>query len=283
MTKTSHDYHTSPLESHVGSPLKENIEEVNLERQNELGKSEVRRAKLKICRYSPERGEGRHFDQFEIEVDATTTLIDAFEIIKDTIDPTFTFRSSCHDGVCGSCTVIVNGVERQACFVTVFELLKGQEELVIEPMRNFKIIRDLVVDMTPFFDKLKAVKPRIVLEDTPVATEEELPQSRENLDKMKNSERCIECGACVSACPIVSINPHFLGPAALVAAYRSSIDSRDQRRHERLEIVDSENGAWRCHSIYHCFDVCPKNVEPAVVISMLRRMIVSERIKRPHF
>jgi len=146
-------------------------------------------------------------------------------------------------------------------------------------MRNFEIIRDLVVDMTQFFDKLKAVKPRIVLEETPVAIEEEIPQSRENLNKMKNAERCIECGACVSACPVVSTDPDFLGPAALVAAYRSSIDSRDQRKHERLKIVDNENGAWRCHGIYNCFDVCPKNVEPSVVISQLRRLIVSERIK----
>jgi len=252
-------------------------------KHDEAGKSVVRRVELKISRYSPETCHAPHFDHFEINADDTTTLIDAFEEIKEAIDPTFTFRSSCHDGVCGSCTVIVNGVERQACFVTLLELSKSKEELVIEPMHNFETIRDLVVDMTPFFDRLRTVRPRIVIEDAPVWTEKEIPQSTENLNKMKNSEKCIECGACVSACPIVSIDQHFLGPAALVAAYRSSIDSRDQAKRQRIEIIDSEHGVWRCHSIYHCVDVCPKNVEPAVAISALRNMIMSERLKRLRF
>lgn len=246
------------------------------------GKSAVRLAKLKISRYSPENGR-RHFDRFEVEVDATTTLVDAFDDIKESIDPTLTFRSSCADGVCGSCTVLVNGVEKQSCFVTVLELLKDQEELVIEPMRNFEIIRDLVVDMTPFFDKLKAVKPSIVTDITKVATESEIPQFRENLERMKSSEACIECGACVSACPVASIDPHFLGPAALVAAYRSSIDSRDQAKLERLEIVSGEEGVWRCHSIFNCVEACPKKVDPGYAISVFRRMIMTERIKRLKF
>lgn len=233
---------------------------------------------FRIFRFSGKEGDRPSYADYALEVDSNTYVMDALDRIKEQLDPSLTYRSSCHHGVCGSCTTRVNGVEVQTCKARVFDLSRDENVVVVEPMRNFAVLRDLVVDMEPFFAKIKAVRPRLST-NAEGESEKEVPQSRENLQSTSAYEACIECGACYSACPIVSSDPNYLGPAALVAAYRSCLDRRDKDRELRLTLVDDEEGCWRCHSVFSCVDVCPEDVKPALAIAGLRRMVISTRLK----
>lgn len=236
----------------------------------------LKKVELVVFRYNPLYDKKPYYASYIQEVGLQEMVIDVLERVRRSVDPTLAYRHSCHHGVCGSCVALVNGVEKLLCKTRVFSVVGRGSRIVIEPMRNFKVIRDLVVDLEPFFAKLKAVKPALIRREVP--QDKEVPQSPQNVNSLKRYEECIECGACYSACPIVASDPHYLGPAALLAAYRRCLDERDEGKVERLDLVDSEEGCWRCHNNMGCTEVCPKDVDPASAISGLRRMIISKRI-----
>ncbi len=235
-----------------------------------------KKVKFIVFKYDPLSEEKPHYVSYMQEVDRREMVLDVLERIRKNIDPTLAYRHSCHHGVCGSCVALVNGVEKLLCKTRVFNVIGRSNKVVIEPMRNFKVIRDLVVDLEPFFTKLRIITPALI--QSQVSQDRETPQSPQNVEAMKQYEECIECGACYSACPIVASDPLYLGPAALMVAYRTCLDERDEGKMERLRLVDSEEGCWRCHNNMGCTEVCPKNVDPASAISGLRRMILSRRL-----
>jgi succinate dehydrogenase / fumarate reductase iron-sulfur subunit len=218
-----------------------------------------------------------HYDQFTLEVDPDEYVLDAIERIWAFHDRSLTFRHACHHSTCGACGMLVNGVEKLSCITYIRDVVEDGGTLVIDPMRNFPVVSDLVVDMSLFFDRLEMVGQRQVV---PVSDEtigdSKKAQSPTNGKEYLRLSDCIECGLCISACPIAATNPDYLGPAILAGAQQNGLD----RKPELLQIVDQENGLWRCHSVYECTAVCPSNVDPAWRIMDLRRQVTAQRLKR---
>lgn len=203
-----------------------------------------------------------------------TNVLEALFHILEKYDPTLSFRYSCRGAVCGSCAMYINGRYRLACN-TMVDSLKG-DRITVSPLPGLQVIKDLVVDMTSFFQKIEKVRPFLsVLESAPV----EILQSPEDREKLDIIVDCILCAACYSACPVDWMNKEYLGPAALNKAYRFVADSRDSAARERLALVDNDNGIWRCHSIFNCTEACPKKISPANSIVQLRRHAVLKKVK----
>ncbi|MDQ3856539.1 MAG: succinate dehydrogenase iron-sulfur subunit, partial [Chloroflexota bacterium] len=200
----------------------------------------------KIRRYNPQTDEKPYFATYNVEVEPTDRVLDVLNAIKWRQDGTLTYRRSCAHGVCGSDAMRINGRNRLACKVLVRDI---GNRVTIEPMMGFEVIRDLVVDMEPFFEKYRAVKPYLI-NDTPPPVTERL-QSPEDRAKFDDTTKCILCAACTTACPPFWSNPDFVGPAALVNAHRFIFDSRDEAGLERAEIINSREGVWRCRTVFN--------------------------------
>jgi fumarate reductase iron-sulfur subunit len=190
-------------------------------------------------------------------------ILDALNYIKDHLDGTLSFRWSCRMGICGSCGMKVNGTPVLTCAAFLEKLAPGPVR--IEPLENFNVIRDLVIDMDDFMDKLKEVKSWIIRKDE-VAPETEFLQTPDQLKEYKQYSMCINCMLCYSACPVYGLEPGFLGPAAIALAQRYNLDSRDEGSGLRMEILNEEGGMWHCTFVGDCSAVCPKNVDPAGAI-----------------
>jgi fumarate reductase iron-sulfur subunit len=221
------------------------------------------RMTLKVARYRPERAPAPFFDEFDVPYRQDMVVLDALNHIKDEIDGSLTYRWSCRMGVCGSCGMMVNGVPRLTCSTFLREF--RSEPVVVEPLAGFPVIRDLVVDMTDFLEKLKEVKPWVIREEGPIEEGEYL-QTPEEVDRYKQFSMCINCMLCYSACPVYAQDPEFLGPAAIALAHRYNLDSRDQGRSQRDEVLGVDTGIWDCTFVGECSVVCPKDVDPAAAI-----------------
>ena len=219
---------------------------------------------LRVTRYRPERGPDPYFDDFEVPYRDDMVVLDALNHIKDDIDGSLTYRWSCRMGVCGSCGMMVNGVPRLTCSTYLREF--HPERVVVEPLENFPVIRDLVVDISDFLEKLKEVKPWVIREEEGSVEEGEYLQTPEEVDRYKQFSMCINCMLCYSACPVYAQDPEFLGPAAIALASRYNLDSRDQGRSERDEVLGVDTGIWDCTFVGECTVVCPKDVDPAAAI-----------------
>ncbi len=214
--------------------------------------------------------EKSYWQSFEVPVKRGMTVLDALFYVRENLDPTLAFRASCRMGICGSCAVKINGKPRLACET---QISKFKKEIKVEPIDNFKVIRDLVTEFEGFFAKHKKVKPYLIAEadyENPV----EWLQTPKELSRYYVFSLCIKCGACASVCPASATLNGYLGPAALVSAYRFNEDSRDNGKEERLKIVSDSVGVWRCHSAMECSEVCPKQIEPAKAIQLLRRSLL---------
>ncbi len=221
---------------------------------------------LKIQRFDPLKDKEPHFETYTVDCEPTDRVLDAILQVKGLTDGTLTLRKSCAHGVCGSDGMRINGRNRLACK----ELIQNLEQpIVIEPMKGFKIIKDLVVDMDAFFDKFKAVKPYLINDDA--APEKERLQSESDRMKFEDATKCILCACCTTSCPTFWADSEFLGPAALVAAQRFIFDSRDQASEERLNIVGEKEGAWRCRTIFNCTDACPRGIEVTKAIGEIKK------------
>lgn len=228
---------------------------------------------FKIKRYLPDQNPPSRWDQFRVKMESMERVLDGLMKIKENMDGTLTFRKSCAHGVCGSCAMKINGKNRLACQTLVKDL---PETVEIEPLPSFPVIKDLVVDMTEFFKKNDRVLPYLINEEPP--PDRERIQSPEDQHKILESITCIMCGSCTSSCPVFWANKDYLGPSALLKAYRFLFDSRDRATEERLQAITGEDGIWRCHSIFNCAEVCPKEIDITKHILKLKRLAVKNRM-----
>lgn len=231
------------------------------------------KVELLIRRFNPETDRKPHMERYTVEVDRSDRLLDALNQVKWYQDGTLTFRRSCAHGICGSDAMLINGVNRLACKVLMGDL---GDRVTVEPLRGFRVIKDLVVDMEPFFAAYRAIKPYLINHDPePVAERLQLPEERERFD---DTTKCILCAACTTSCPSFWANEEYIGPAAIVNAHRFIFDSRDQGAEERLEILNSRNGVWRCRTIFNCTDACPRGIQVTRAIQDVKRHLLKVRV-----
>jgi fumarate reductase iron-sulfur subunit len=223
---------------------------------------------IEVARYRPGRDAEPTRQAFEVPLRQEWVVLDALTHIKDEIDGSVSFRWSCRMGVCGSCGMMVDGQPTLTCAAYLADHLPGP--IRVEPLRHFPVIRDLVVDLTGFLGKLARVRPWIVRPDAPAAPDAEYRQTPRELARYHQFSQCINCLLCYAACPIVGLEPDFVGPAAIALAQRYNLDSRDQGARERLEILSGDHGIWDCTFVGECSVVCPKNVDPAGAIQQYK-------------
>lgn len=230
---------------------------------------------LKIFRFNPETGEKYHYDTFTVDAEPTDRVLDLLEYIKGYHDGTLAFRRSCAHGICGSDAMRINGVNRLACKVLVKDL--GGSKITVEPMLGFKVLKDMIVDMEPFFEHYRSMLPYLINDD-PEPNKERL-QSPEERERYDDTTKCILCAACTTSCPSYWANDRYVGPAAIVAAHRFIFDSRDQGAAERLRILNDEFGVYRCHTIFNCTEACPRDIEVTRAIGEVKKAIASGKVE----
>jgi succinate dehydrogenase / fumarate reductase iron-sulfur subunit len=226
---------------------------------------------LKVYRKNPKQGKSSHFDKFEVPVQRWTTVLDALLYAKSYLDKSIAIRYSCRMASCGSCGIKINGIPRLACYTKVSEI--DENMITCEPLPNFPIIRDLVGDFSDFFEHHRTMEPFIHNQNANIVDKNyltEFIQTPEDVENYLQFSYCIKCGLCYSACPSVALDTKFPGPQAIAQAYRYVADNRDDATQSRLNIVDSKHGIWRCHFAGSCSVVCPKGVDPALGIQLLR-------------
>ena len=239
---------------------------------------------LKIARFNPENPEqyadSNGWQSFRVPCLPTDRLLNLLLYIKDYLDGTLTFRRSCAHGVCGSDAMRINGVNRLACKVLMRDLLprrkKGkQPTITVEPIRGLPVEKDLVVDMEPFFDAYRAVKPYLINDSEP-PTRERI-QSEADRARFDDTTKCILCAACTTGCPVFWHEGSYFGPAAIVNAHRFIFDSRDEAAAERLEILNEGNGVWRCRTTFNCTECCPRGIQVTKAIQEVKRALIFNR------
>ena len=221
---------------------------------------------IEIYRYDPDKDAAPRMQSYTIELlESDRMLLDLLLRLKKE-DETITFRRSCREGICGSDGMNINGKNGLACLINMNTL---PEKVTIRPLPGLPVVRDLVVDMTQFFENYNSVKPYLVNNDPPPETER--LQSPEDRAKLDGLYECILCGACTTSCPSFWWNPDkFVGPAGLMQAYRFMVDSRDQAIDERLENLEQPERLYRCHNIMNCVEVCPKKLNPNAAIAKIK-------------
>lgn len=234
-------------------------------------------ATLNITRYLPGQDQIPRSQSYSVPYQRDWVILDALNYIKDHIDGTLSYRWSCRMGVCGSCGMMVNGVPKLTCAVFLRDFYP--QEIRIEPLVNFPIIRDLVIDMSDFLDKLKSVKPWIIRKTEKQISEGEYLQTPEELSAYQQFTQCINCMLCYAACPVYGMEPGFLGPAAIALGYRYNQDSRDQGKESRQAVLGSHEGIWQCTFVGECTEVCPKEVDPAAAIQRSKVEITKDWFK----
>jgi fumarate reductase iron-sulfur subunit len=219
---------------------------------------------LNVTRYRPGEDFAPRTQSFSVPFKKDWVVLDALNHIKDHIDGTLTYRWSCRMGVCGSCGMMVNGEPKLTCAAFLRDYYP--QEIRVEPLAHFPVIRDLVIDMSDFLDKLKSVKPWIIRKTEKPVSQGEYLQTPAELDAYKQFTQCINCMLCYAACPVYGLEPEFLGPAAIALGYRYNMDSRDQGKDGRQRVLGSHDGVWQCTFVGECTEVCPKHVDPAAAI-----------------
>ncbi|HEY3344746.1 MAG TPA: 2Fe-2S iron-sulfur cluster-binding protein [Anaerolineaceae bacterium] len=227
--------------------------------------------------------EPSHFDTFTLAVNPDEYVLDAVERVWAFHDRSLVYRHACHHSTCGACGMRVNGVEKLTCITPIREVTRDGGEVKIEPLRNFPVVSDLTVDMTSFYQRMELAHypPVTPVAEAPLASIPPVngihpagPLAEEPSAQRLND--CIECGMCISACPIATTTPSYLGPAILAAVQYQGL----RERPDLAPLADQEDGVWRCHSVYECTAVCPSFVDPAWRIMDLRRQVVGRRIGR---
>lgn len=232
---------------------------------------------FKILRYDvKDASQEPWFQSYRVRVVPGLTVLSVLNRIRDEIDGSLAFRCSCRSAICGSCAMVINGKIDLACRTQVATF--NSDEIILEPLPNFEVIRDLVVDMTPFWDMYERIQPYLIRNsDVP---EKEIPQSEEDRKKIDQFVNCILCACCYGACPVVSDEPTYLGPAAAAKLQRFVLDSRDERPAQALEEINKPRGVWACDTVFRCIEACPKDVRPTDAIVGLRKTLVKNRFKK---
>jgi len=233
--------------------------------------------KMKIFRFDPERDEQPYYQSYEVEADPMERLLDCLNRVRWEQDPTLSFRWSCGHGVCGSDGMRINGVCGLACQKLVRDF---KEEVLIEPLPMFKVMKDLIVDLTPFFGKYHAIRPYLMTRSP--APEVERKQTPQEQGLLEEAIRCILCACCTASCPVNQNKDTeaYVGPAALVRAFRYLFDSRDEGSEERIALLDHKDGAWGCQTFWKCTEVCPKEIPVTKTIGQIKKRIFDTRGKK---
>jgi succinate dehydrogenase / fumarate reductase iron-sulfur subunit len=238
----------------------------------------MKKLTFKVQRYLPGKDEKPYMQQFTVPMKPGLTVLDGLIYIKENIDNTLSFRSSCRMGICGSCGMLVNNFPMLACHTPVEEL--KTRKITVKSLPNFPIIRDLVADLDPLFQKHKSIKPYIVSwdesEEEPAA---EFLQPQEELEGFVQFAYCVKCGLCMAACPTVATDALFLGPQPLGQAFRYCSDHRDSGARERFREADGRHGLWLCHLAGACSEACPKGVDPALALQLLKRAMAADNLR----
>jgi fumarate reductase iron-sulfur subunit len=227
----------------------------------------VRRLEIEILRYDPEQDDEPYFQIYQVPCQEEWVILDAINYIKDNLDRSLSYRWSCHMAVCGSCGMMVNGEPTLTCHAFIRDM---PDKIKIEPLDNFPVARDLIVEMDSFVGKLESVKPYIITAEERSIEEGPYTQLPQQFEKYQQYTQCINCLLCYSACPQIALNEDFVGPAALALAHRYNLDSRDKGRSAREDVVASNQGVWECSFVGACSDVCPKDVDPAAAIQQAK-------------
>lgn len=229
---------------------------------------------VRIKRFNPEKDEAPYWAEYKVPAQPSDRILDLLNYIKWEIDGTLSYRRSCAHGICGSDAVVLNGVNRLACR----ELVKNVgNRIEIEPIRGLPVIKDLIVDMEPFFAGYKAIQPFLIADDPP-ADGKERYQSPEERARFDDTTKCILCAACTTSCPIFWTNDVYVGPAAIVNAHRFIFDSRDRGAQVRLDVLNTQQGVWRCRTIFNCTDACPRGIQVTKAIQEVKQEIVLEKL-----
>jgi succinate dehydrogenase / fumarate reductase iron-sulfur subunit len=226
---------------------------------------------LKIKRFDPERNPASWWSDYKLEADSSDRVLDLLVRAKDELDGSLTFRRSCAHGICGSCAMRINGTNRLACKTLVREL---GEKIRLEPLLGMHVMKDLVVDMEPFFAGYRSVKPYLINGGPPPTDGRERLQSPAERMRFDDTTKCILCAACTSACPVFWSNEGYIGPAAIVAAHRFLFDSRDLGAAEHTAAISGPDGIWRCRTAFQCTLACPREIKITKAIAEVKGAIV---------
>jgi fumarate reductase iron-sulfur subunit len=232
---------------------------------------------LQVTRYRPEQDVEPTVQEYEVPLRKDWAVLDGLNHIKDHQDGTLSYRWSCRMGICGSCGMTVNGEPKLTCATFLTDYDPGPVR--VEPLANFPLIRDLVVEIGDFLRKLPKVKPWIVRDADKPISEGEYLQTPEQLEEYKQYSMCINCMLCYSACPVYGLDPDFIGPAAIALAQRYNLDSRDQGASERLDLLIHPDGIWGCTFVGECTRACPKDVDPAGAIQRYKLTAAMQSVK----
>lgn len=227
--------------------------------------------------YRNKGSEAPHFETFKVEIDPDEYVLDGVERIWAFQDRSLVFRHLCHHSTCGACGMRVNGVEKLTCITPVHKITRNGGSIKLEPLRNFPVVSDLAVDMGFFYGQMERVGQMTIHANQTEAVQPEARPAGPAGEGIWRLSDCIECGLCVSACPISASSAGYLGPAALAGAHQHGLCGADR---DLLPLVDGEDGVWRCHSAFECSQVCPSFVDPGWRIMDLRRKIIAERVRR---
>jgi len=232
---------------------------------------------FKILRYDAKNPTREpYFQAYRVPVIPGLTVLGVINRIRDEIDGTLAYRCSCRSAICGSCAMVINGKIDLACRTQVATF--SSDTIILEPLPNFEVIRDLVVDMTPFWDMYEKIQPYLIRKSPD--PEKEIYQSEEDRKKIDQFVNCILCACCYGACPVIADEPGYLGPAAAAKLERFVLDSRDERPAEALEQINTPTGVWACDTVFRCIDACPKDVRPTDAIVGLRKTLVKNRFNK---
>ena len=231
---------------------------------------------LKIKRFDPAQNPQPYWAEYPVDVEPTDRVLDAIDAVKWKIDGSLALRQSCAHGVCGSDAMRINGRNRLACKTLVRDV---ESPITIEPLLGLPVIKDLVVDMEPFFAKYRAIKPYLINED-PLPAKERL-QSPADRARFDDTTKCILCAACTTACPSFWTDPDYAGPASIVNAHRFIFDSRDQGREVRLALLNDREGVWRCRTAFNCVEACPRGIQITAAIAEVKRAEFLRRLPPP--
>jgi len=244
-----------------------------------LMSKEIMEVTFRIQRFDPAKDRYPYFREYRVPVRRGMTVLEALIYIKENLDATLSFRYSCRSAVCGSCGMLINGVQRLACATQILEL--NTDVIEVAPMPNYPVIKDLIVDLTRLFETHRKVKPFLIRKDIKEQeepTKEYYQTWKDIVDRILQFTYCIKCGMCLSACPTVGYDKEYLGPVALTQAFRYIADTRDEGANERIKVVDSPHGCWNCHFAASCSEVCPKGVDPALAIQLLKKVIIKRKL-----
>ncbi|MFJ6982241.1 MULTISPECIES: succinate dehydrogenase iron-sulfur subunit [unclassified Streptomyces] len=230
---------------------------------------------FRVRRFNPEVSAEATWQDFELEIDPKERVLDGLHKIKWDLDGTLTFRRSCAHGICGSDAMRINGKNRLAC-KTLIKDINPDKPITVEPIKGLTVLKDLVVDMEPFFQAYRDVMPFLITKETNEPTRERL-QTAEDRERFDDTTKCILCAACTSSCPVFWNDGQYFGPAAIVNAHRFIFDSRDEAGEQRLEILNDRDGVWRCRTTFNCTDACPRGIEVTKAIQEVKRALITRR------